>query len=215
MTDLQAPTWRDTFAALAVLAAAAGMAAELTDGFERWTFEELRRERALRGELQAGPVPLIDAFATARQAFAAAPQCEGQVLMVDFIYTRCLTVCQTLGVEFYQMQERVRGTDPRPALLSISIDPARDEPADLASYARMHQADAALWTLASPATADDASRLARELGVVAVPDGFGGFVHNGAIHVMDACGRVHGIFDHAHWARAVDLGQQVAVEASQ
>lgn len=214
MTERQAPTWRDTLAALAVLAAAAGMAAALTDGFERWTFEELRRERAIRGELQAGPVPLIDAFATARQAFGAAPQCEGQVLMVDFIYTRCLTVCQTLGVEFYQMQERVRGTS-RPALLSISIDPVRDGPADLAAYARMHKADAALWSLVAPATPADARRLGRQLGVVAVPDGFGGFVHNGAIHVMDACGRVHGIFDHAHWARALDLGQQVAVEASQ
>lgn len=214
MTDLQAPTWRDTFAALAVLAAAAGMAAALTDGFERWTFEELRRERALRGEIHAGPVQVVDTQARTLLAFAAAPRCENQVLMVDFIYTRCLTVCQTLGVEFYQMQERVRGTS-RPALLSISIDPVRDGPADLAAYARMHRADAALWSLAAPATPADARRLARQLGVVAVPDGFGGFVHNGAIHVMDACGRVHGIFDHAHWTRALELGQQVAAEASQ
>lgn len=214
MTEQQAPTWRDTLAALAVLAAAAGMASVLTDGFERWTFEELRRERALRGEIQAGPVHLVDTQARALLAFAAAPRCENQVLMVDFIYTRCLTVCQTLGMEFHQMQERVRGTSPRPALLSISIDPVRDGPADLAAYARMHKADAALWSLVAPATPADARRLGRQLGVVAVPDGFGGFVHNGAIHVMDACGRVHGIVDHAHWARALELGQQ-AVEASQ
>lgn len=214
MMDRQPLSWRDALAAAAVLAAAAGMAAALTDGFERWTFEALRRARALNGALHAGPVPLIDSRATPLQAFGAPPQCAAQVLMVDFIYTRCLTVCQTLGVEFHQMQERVRGTAPRPALLSISIDPARDGPADLAAYARMHKADAALWALAAPATPAGARRLARQLGVVAVPDGLGGFVHNGSVHVMDACGRVHGIFDHADWARALHLGQQVAARAS-
>lgn len=213
--DRQVHSWPDALTALAVLATAAGMMAALTDGFERWTFEELRRERAVRGELHAQPVQLIDTHAASRRAFAAPPRCHAQVSMVDFIYTRCLTVCQTLGVEFYQMQERVRSAALPLALLSISIDPARDGPADLAAYARMHKADPALWAIASPATATDARRLARQLGVVAVPDGFDGFVHNGFIHVMDACGQVHGIFEHADWTRALDLGQEIASRATQ
>ena len=41
-------------------------------------------------------------------------------------------------------------------------------------------------------------------GVVAVPDGFGGFVHNGAIHLIDADGTLRGIFDLDEWPQALE-----------
>jgi protein SCO1/2 len=54
-----------------------------------------------------------------------------------------------------------------------------------------------------PAARADAAKMLGELGVVAIPDGLGGFVHNGDIHVMTARGRVLGIFDDADWRDAL------------
>ena len=74
-----------------------------------------------------------------------------------------------------------------------------------ASHARLHRADSSVWTIAAPASQADAARLLRELGVVVVPDGIGGYVHNGSIHVMNAAGKVLAIYDDAEWKEALAM----------
>jgi len=193
-----------TLAACALTAAAfLAAVARLTDGFERWTFESLRRAAAARGELALPPTVLRDA---AGQRTGLVP---GSVYLVDFIYTRCESVCQSLGAEFLQAQQTLQaGEGVR--LLSISIDPAHDGTAELAGYAHLHRADPARWTLAAPVSTVAGAEALRGLGVVAVPDGLGGWVHNGAIHVVDATGRVHGVFDYADWAGALAEARRLA-----
>ena len=46
--------------------------------------------------------------------------------------------------------------------------------------------------------------------VVAVPDGMGGFVHNGAIHLIDASGTVRGIYDLDQWPQALERALALA-----
>jgi protein SCO1/2 len=179
--------------------------ASLTDGFERWTFEALRREAAREGRLQLPAILLRDSddrrFTVER----------ARVHLVDFIYTRCASVCQALGAEFHQAQEALRRSDGAGVgLLSVSIDPDHDDSAKLNAYARRFRVDAKWWTVAAPVSPLAGRRAMRELGVVAVPDGLGGFVHNGAIHVVDADGRVRGIFDYADWPSAVAAAQALA-----
>ena len=77
-------------------------------------------------------------------------------------------------------------------LVSISFDLEHDQPARLGRYAAEMRADSAYWTLAPPAPHDDALALLRSLTVVVVPDGEGGFVHNGAIHLLDERGSLRG-----------------------
>lgn len=178
----------------------------LTEGFETWTFEALRRSAAARGELRLPLPPLRDA--TGRPAGMV----SGNVYLVDFIYTRCESVCQSLGAEFFQAQQALKPGDGV-RLLSVSIDPERDGTAELAGYGRMHRADPALWTLAAPASPVAGAEVLKALGVVAVPDGLGGWVHNGAIHVVDATGRVHRVFDYADWAAALAEARRLAARS--
>lgn len=192
--------------ALSVAAFATGVA-RLTEGFEHWTFESLRRAAAARGELSMPTTALRDS------AGRAAGMNAGTVYLVDFIYTRCESVCQALGAEFFQAQQGLQpGGGVR--LLSISIDPARDGAAELAGYGRLHKADPALWTLAAPTSPAAGADALKALGIVAVPDGLGGWVHNGAIHVVDSTGRVHRIFDYGDWALALDEARRLAGGAS-
>lgn len=190
---------RATALACGLVAAAFGVAAgALTRGFEHWTFESLRRERARHGELVA---PML-AGSDAAQAGAR---------IVDFIYTRCPSVCRALGSEYQQMQTELLAVgDVGVSLLSISFDVAHDGPQQLQAYAREHGARAPTWQVVASATPSDDEALRRALGVVVVPDGFGGYVHNGALHVVDAQGRVRGLFDYDDWRGALARARQLA-----
>jgi protein SCO1/2 len=112
------------------------------------------------------------------------------------MYTRCPTVCTTLGIEFERLQ-RSLGQDPRDdhiGLLSISFDPAHDDMRALRAYAAEHHADPARWVVAVPSSGTALARLEREAGIVVIKDGLGGYTHNAAIHVVLDDGRLLRIF---------------------
>lgn len=186
----------------------------VTAGFEVWTFEGLRQVRLRAGALRAAAVPLrgvsVDAPRLWRER-GAAPA----AYLVDFVYTRCPGVCRALGSEFQQMQ-RALSAEPVPGgvhLVSISFDVERDDRAQLAQYAARLGVDPALWTFAVPATPADARVLLGSLGVVAIPDGLGGFVHNGAIHLLDEHGRLRGLFELEQWPQALAAARQLAARS--
>jgi protein SCO1/2 len=185
-----------------VVAALLAALGHLTVGFEFWTFEARRRHDAASGQMNFPAMQLVDDSGWATQLPAGG---TGQVMLVAFIYTTCPSVCQALGVEFFQAQQRIESAGSDIRLLSVSVDPARDTPPALAHYARVHRANAPTWRISAPVSEDDGSKARRALGIIAVDDGMGGFVHNGALHVVDRQGRVSGIFDTADWERALAL----------
>lgn len=136
---------------------------------------------------------------------------DGRIVLVDFIYTRCESICLALGNEFQQLQRRIlaAGLQDRIHLLSISFDPAHDTPAVLARYSERLGADPAVWRFASP----DAAALAPLLnafGIVVIDDGYGGFVHNAAIHLVQADGRLARIFDAGANRQALHMATRLA-----
>jgi protein SCO1 len=197
--------------------------ATATGGFEHWTFESLRREQAARGRLQAPDVELVDSSGQAwrpwsRQAAGEARPGRGDVVIVDFVFTRCVTVCQSLGTAFQQMQAQLPAVDaepedaPRVRLMSISFDPGRDSTADLQAYGLRHRSDPLRWTVAVPAGQPDTQALLRALGVVVIPDGWGGYAHNAGLHVIDGNGRLAGIYDLDAWPQALADARTLALE---
>jgi protein SCO1/2 len=73
---------------------------------------------------------------------------RGTVVVANFIYTSCRDVCPLLTVQMRALQERLRQDrllGNRVRLLSFTVDPARDTPAVLRSYAERHQTDPESW----------------------------------------------------------------------
>jgi len=166
-----------------------------TFGLRAWTTEEIRRLR-----VQANPPVLSVLQLTSSTGASVVPWGElkrkRRVWLVSFMYTRCPTVCTTLGIEFERLQ-RSLGQNPRDdhiGLLSISFDPAHDDARALKAYAAEHHADPARWVVAVPSTVAALARLEREAGIVVIKDGFGGYTHNAAIHVVLDDGRLVRIF---------------------
>lgn len=184
---------RALLTSLLILAAGVAGLSLATDGFRAFTTETARRIAVREHPRPVPDVVLQDADGLQVDLGAL----RGRWLLVDFIYTRCMTYCSTQGGVFAQLQDLLATpiASGRVALLSISFDPAHDDPARLADYQRWFGDRGAGWIAARPMDAASLAALSRVFGVTAVPDGLGGFVHNVAIAVVDPEGRLVAILD--------------------
>lgn len=199
----------------------------LTHDFQVWTAEGARRLGVALQPIAVPPV-VVDGPDLAPQRLADWLAAPGAVTVVDFIYTRCQTVCLSLGSTFQQLQASLlqdhaalaEGANvPGPMavragggvrLLSLSFDGAYDNPARLQVYAQKLQADAAVWQLARVPDSEQNAQLLQRLGVVVVPDGRGDYEHNAALLVVDAKGQLVRIFDPAEQQLALDYARDLA-----
>lgn len=184
---------RTLLASLAILAGGGAALAGATDGFRAFTSEAARRLEVRQRPRALPSVPLQDARGDALDLASL----RGRWLLVDFIYTRCLTYCSVQGGEFARLQDRLRGpiADGTVALLSLSFDPSHDGPAELAAYQQRSGDRGAGWVAARPTTDAGLEALLQAFGVTAIPDGLGGYVHNAAIAVVDPRGRLVAVVD--------------------
>jgi len=189
-------------------------AAWLTHDFQVWTAEGARRlEVALRPV--ATPDVQVDGPGVARQPLARLLADGHTVTVVDFIYTRCQTVCLSLGGVMQQMQAQLRQDDAAEGaapvkLLSISFDGSHDDPPVLQRYAARMNADPALWRFVRMPDARSSQRLLEAFEVVVVPDGRGDYEHNAALLVVDRRGRLVRVFDYSEQQLALDYARHLA-----
>ncbi len=193
---------RTLLASLALVLAGGAALGAATDGFRAFTTETARRI-AVRDHPVAVPAVALQSQSGARLRFA---DFRGQWLLVDFIYTRCPTVCLALGGDFAQLQRLLAGpiATGRVRLLSISFDPAHDSPAQLAAYQQRFGDLGQGWLAARPLSADALLQLKRTFGITVIPDPYGGYTHNTAIHVVDPRGRLVEILDSGDAQRAAE-----------
>ena len=163
-----------------------------TDGLRALTSESARRLRVAQTPVAVPPIRLeLATGETIDFAYFA-----GRVVLIDFIYTRCPSLCVALGADFARLQDALRraGRDDI-RLLSISFDPEHDTPEALRSYGEGFGADMRTWSLARVQDVAEMKRLLGTFGVVVIPDELGGFTHNAAIHFVNGGGGLAQIFD--------------------
>jgi protein SCO1/2 len=164
-----------------------------TEGFRVVTSDGARQLAVARRPVPLPDVPLFDQDGG---RFLLSDYRGGRVL-VDFIYTRCPRLCGVLGDDFHRVlalaKSAPEGRDVD--LLSISFDRENDDRAALAGYGEGYGATAPRWRVAVPADDRSLAVLLRSFGVVVIPDGIGGFIHNGAVYLVDRRGRLADILD--------------------
>ncbi len=207
---------RTAFAALGFVCASYAGASWLTHDFQVWTAEGARRLEVALQPVSA-PAVLVEGPGLPAQPLQDWLGSPGRVTLVDLIYTRCETVCLSLGGVFQQLQRRLEvgdwgagagGTAVR--LLSISFDPVHDTPERLGEYAKKMNANPALWQFARVPAADASADLLERFGVVVVPDDRGGYEHNAAILVLNGQGQLVRIFDISEQELAFNYAQHLA-----
>lgn len=69
----------------------------------------------------------------------------GEVVVANFVFTSCPTVCPMLTAHMARLQDRLAGS-PRVRLLSFSVDPKNDTPEVLRAYGEKYGQDPARWS---------------------------------------------------------------------
>jgi protein SCO1/2 len=121
---------------------------------------------------------------------------EGNVLVADFFFTSCPTICPVMKTQMLRVYEQFKEED-RLRLVSFSIDPAHDTVALLRAYAATLGVAAPRWNML---TGDRDSIYALGQGsfmVTAKADASepGGIVHSGAFILIDTQRRIRGYYD--------------------
>jgi protein SCO1/2 len=139
---------------------------------------------------------------------------RGRAVLVDFIYTRCPTICGVLGDDFANVLQltKARRLSTPIDLLSIGFDPQNDGQEALRRYGERFGAKAPRWRVAKPIDEHELAGLLQSFGVVVIPDGTGGFIHNDAVYVIDARGRLARILDPDGAAPLVEAAFKVATQ---
>jgi len=65
---------------------------------------------------------------------------DGRPVVLNFIFTTCSSICPLMSQVFAQFQQRLGADSGRVHLMSISVDPEEDTPAQLREYAHKFHA---------------------------------------------------------------------------
>jgi protein SCO1/2 len=200
------------FLVLLALVLSTGMAALAfeTDGFRVVTSAGARQLSVERAPQMMPDARLVDQDGSPFTLSAY----RGRAVLVDFIYARCPTICGVLGDDFANVLQlmKARRLSTPIDLLSISFDPRNDGREALRLYGERFGAKAPRWRVAKPIDEHELAGLLQSFGVVVIPDGTGGFIHNDAVYVIDARGRLARILDPDGAAPLVEAAFKVATQ---
>jgi protein SCO1/2 len=130
----------------------------------------------------------------------------GHVTIVNFIFTRCDTVCPVTSMKMRTIQDRT-GDVTAIKLLSISIDPAHDTVAALAAYAERFGADATRWRFVRGDIIAVRELVERGMQIGfddlggTTPSGAPNITHSGHFVLIDQTGHIRGYYDSDDWPR--------------
>ncbi|MFA7476104.1 MAG: SCO family protein [Castellaniella sp.] len=180
-----------------MLALAAGLGAlyGLTGGFTVLTAEDARRQDVAR---HPRPIPAAEVLAEDGRVLDLGQDLrrDGRIAIINFFYTRCLSLCLVQGSQTERLQEAIvaRGLQDRIRLISVSFDP-RDRAPGLARYAVRMNADPAVWQFMSFTRAAQREAALALFGITVVPAPLGEFEHNAAFHIVTPDGSLARVLD--------------------
>lgn len=153
-----------------------------TDGLKVLTTEGERRKLV---EEQPRPLPPVTLRDQRGELFNF-QDFQGSNVLVEFIYTRCSTLCHELGQTFEYVAEKIPPylQGRHVYLISISFDP-RDTVEDLRSYGDRYGTIPDFWKIARVENKKELKLLLETFGITVIPNQRGDFEHNAGVHFVN------------------------------
>ena len=124
---------------------------------------------------------------------------DDRPMIVNFIFTRCPTICPNLTAKMDALQERL--SPEQALLLSITVDPEYDQPKILKKYGEQFEANFTRWYFltGSPETIQDVSQAFQQYYEISEsaqdPDSPPNITHSEKFILLDQYGYIRGFFD--------------------
>ncbi len=120
---------------------------------------------------------------------------RGKPWIADFIFTNCAGPCPMMTAKMAQLQKELSGDAVR--LVSFSVDPERDQPEVLKTYADRFEADSTRWHFLT--TADGSAQPIYDVAAGMKLTAIGAtqddpILHSEKFLLVDAAGNVRGVY---------------------
>jgi protein SCO1/2 len=122
---------------------------------------------------------------------------KGKILVVNFFFTTCPTICPRLSSSIAMLQKVYRKNDSTFQFVSVSVDPVRDSVLALRNYADRYKANWDRWWFMTGDKRDIYNMARNELRLTAEP-GDGGaddFIHSEQIVLIDRDRYIRGYYN--------------------
>ncbi|WP_223594044.1 SCO family protein [Neobacillus bataviensis] len=186
--------WRTIMAYIIVLLFGITLFYIGTNGFSAFTAETARVNKLVQDKPKFPKVTLEDS----KGRDYSISEFKGKYVFITFLYTSCTTVCPQLEMNmskvYSALPQKYFGKDI--VFLSISFDPARDDPGTLEKYRSYFHSDGETWRMARILNKAELDSLLKAFGVIVIPDGYGNFTHNSAFYLVDPKGQLVDVMDY-------------------
>ena len=121
---------------------------------------------------------------------------EDKIWVADYFFTKCTSICPKLSSHLEKVQEAFKD-DSEVKLISFTVDPERDTPATLKTYAANYHANLSQWQFVTGSKKDLYSFARKGLFIIAT-DGDGGaddFIHSENLVLIDKHKHIRGYYD--------------------
>jgi protein SCO1/2 len=178
----------------------------MTHHFSNFTLESQRRDDLFTQQPDLSFLRTID-DAGEISSIAQLAIKTNKVLITQFIYTQCRTICLSLGNTFQQTQTQIveKNLSKQLGLVSISFDVSHENSETLKTYRQRMHADAQVWSLVKMQDTSVLEAAKNQLGLMVIEDKQKDFVHNSAFIVVSPTGHVLGIFEPDEISDAITL----------
>lgn len=121
---------------------------------------------------------------------------NNKIIISDFFFSHCPVVCPKMTKSLKKVQNEFTN-DKNIHILSFTVDPERDNAAQLKDYSQRFGINTNQWTLLT-GDKKELYKLARNSFMIAVTDGDGGpddFIHSEKLVLVDAQRRIRGYYN--------------------
>lgn len=163
----------------------------LTGQGQWFTSESFRRN-----ELATSKHPLPNAsLQTVKEEWVELQDlCDRGPVALNFVYTRCTSVCSSMGASAAQLARKLAASHSPAQVLSISFDD-RDSITDLQKFKTRLDPYKSAWQIARLTHPEALQKLLKSAGVIVIPDELEEFTHNAAWLLLNKSCKVEKVFD--------------------
>jgi len=135
---------------------------------------------------------------------------EDKILVVDFFYTHCPTVCNTMN-GYMDSLARNFEKEKTVEFLSITVDPKNDSPAALKKYREQFADHGPKWLFLTGDTSTIYNLARKGCLVNAVDEGQGNYIYSDKMILIDTRKRIRGYYNGAQFSDVNRLNDEIKV----
>lgn len=119
---------------------------------------------------------------------------KGRFLIVNFFFKRCPTICHVLLLKTQEIQKKIRGLGDKVAILSITVDPDNDTPAELAHLAKSLKANRLIWYFLTAPLDDTKKLIIEQFKAPLDQSNILDIAHSQSFYLVDSNGKMRGTY---------------------